>query len=83
MATESILAGAPLSLSGRFAVWGNISQQRDKTVTPDVDLREVFLKIDGPWGGVAVNQSAVPVLPALKNARAAGVALCSVDRALL
>lgn len=45
------------TLSGRFAVWGNISQQRDKTVTPDVDLREVFLKIDGPWGGVLAGRN--------------------------
>jgi hypothetical protein len=39
------------SISGRFAIWGNISQQRDKVQAPDVDLREVYLRIDGPWGG--------------------------------
>ena len=39
-------------LTGRFALWGNISQRRDKTLAPDVDLREVYLKIEGPWGAV-------------------------------
>jgi hypothetical protein len=45
------------TLTGRFAVWGNISQQRDKTVTPDVDLREVYLKVEGPWGGVLAGRN--------------------------
>lgn len=45
------------TLSGRFAVWGNISQRRDKTLIPDVDLREVFLKVDGPWGGVLAGRN--------------------------
>jgi Gram-negative porin len=44
-------------ISGRFALWGNISQQRDKTQAPDVDLREVFLRIDGPWGGVLAGRN--------------------------
>ncbi len=45
------------AISGRFAVWGNISQQRDKTQSPDVDLREVYLRIDGPWGGVLAGRN--------------------------
>lgn len=45
------------SISGRFALWGNISQQRDKTQAPDVDLREVYLRIDGPWGGVLAGRN--------------------------
>jgi hypothetical protein len=45
------------SISGRFAIWGNISQQRDKVQAPDVDLREVFLRIDGPWGGVLAGRN--------------------------
>lgn len=49
--------GANNKLTGRFAIWGNISQTRDKTVTPDVDLREVYLKIDGPWGGVLAGRN--------------------------
>lgn len=44
-------------ISGRFALWGNISQQRDKTQSPDVDLREVYLRIDGPWGGVLAGRN--------------------------
>ncbi len=45
------------TISGRFALWGNISQQRDKTQSPDVDLREVYLRIDGPWGGVLAGRN--------------------------
>jgi hypothetical protein len=45
------------SISGRFALWGNISQQRDKVQAPDVDLREVYLRIDGPWGGVLAGRN--------------------------
>lgn len=45
------------ALSGRFAIWGNISQKRDKTLVPDVDLREVYLKVDGPWGSVLAGRN--------------------------
>jgi len=45
------------SITGRFAIWGNVSQQRDKTITPDVDLREVYLKIEGPWGAVLAGRN--------------------------
>ncbi|HVY26027.1 MAG TPA: porin [Polyangiaceae bacterium] len=45
------------TLSGRFSIWGNVSQKRDKTLAPDVDLREVYLKVDGPWGGVLMGRN--------------------------
>ncbi len=45
------------ALTGRFAIWGNISQKRDKTLVPDVDLREVYLKVDGPWGSVLAGRN--------------------------
>jgi hypothetical protein len=45
------------AISGRFAIWGNISQKRDKTLIPDVDLREVYLKVDGPWGSVLAGRN--------------------------
>jgi hypothetical protein len=45
------------ALTGRFAIWGNVSQKRDKTLVPDVDLREVYLKVDGPWGGVLAGRN--------------------------
>ena len=45
------------ALSGRFAIWGNISQKRDKTLEPDVDLREMYLKVDGPWGSVLAGRN--------------------------
>lgn len=49
--------GKDYVLSGRFAIWGNVSQKRDKTLVPDVDLREVYLKVDGPWGGVLAGRN--------------------------
>jgi len=49
--------GNNTAISGRFAIWGNISQQRDKVQAPDVDLREVYLRIDGPWGGVLAGRN--------------------------
>jgi len=49
--------GNNTTISGRFALWGNISQQRDKVQAPDVDLREVYLRIDGPWGGVLAGRN--------------------------
>lgn len=49
--------GNNTKISGRFAIWGNISQQRDKTQSPDVDLREIYLRIDGPWGGVLAGRN--------------------------
>lgn len=49
--------GKDTYISGRFALWGNISQQRDKVQSPDVDLREVYLKIEGPWGGVLAGRN--------------------------
>jgi len=49
--------GNNTAISGRFAIWGNISQQRDKVQSPDVDLREVYLRIDGPWGGVLAGRN--------------------------
>jgi len=45
------------SVTGRFAIWGNVSQKRDKTLVPDVDLREMYLRIDGPWGGVLAGRN--------------------------
>ena len=48
---------ADYALTGRFALWTNISQKRDKTLAPDVDFREVYLKVDGPWGGVLAGRN--------------------------
>jgi hypothetical protein len=45
------------TLSARLAIWGNISQQRDKTVTPDVDFREAYWKLEGPWGAVLAGRN--------------------------
>lgn len=45
------------AISGRLAIWGNVSQQRDKTVTPDVDFREAYWKIEGPWGALLAGRN--------------------------
>jgi len=49
--------GKDTSLTTRFGLWTNISQKRDKTLEPDVDFREVYLKIDGPWGSVLAGRA--------------------------
>jgi hypothetical protein len=49
--------GTDTFLSTRFALWTNISQKRDKTLEPDVDFREVYLKVDAPWGSVLAGRA--------------------------
>ena len=44
-------------ITGRFAIWGNVSQQRDKTIAPALDMREVYLKVEGPWGAVLAGRN--------------------------
>lgn len=52
---KEVAAGT--TLTGRLAIWGNVSQQRDKTVAPDVDFREAYWKLEGPWGGLLVGRN--------------------------
>jgi hypothetical protein len=41
-----------LKVTGRFAIWVGVSQDRNKSDTPALDAREVYIKIEGPWGNV-------------------------------
>ncbi len=45
------------TLTGRFAPWVGISQARSKIDYPTVDIREVYFKVDGPWGGVLAGRN--------------------------
>jgi hypothetical protein len=40
------------TLTGRFAVWVGVSQNRNKSDNPALDAREVYFKVEGPWGGI-------------------------------
>jgi hypothetical protein len=50
-------AGSPTTLSGYFAIWTGIQTQHTRfgPVTPDV--RESYLKLEGPWGSVLVGRT--------------------------
>lgn len=39
-----------LLVTGRFATWVGVSQTRSKLDFPTLDAREVYLKLEGPWG---------------------------------
>jgi hypothetical protein len=41
-----------LKVTGRFATWVGVSQARDKSDNPAVDVREVYVKMEGDWGGI-------------------------------
>jgi hypothetical protein len=39
-----------LKVTGRFATWVGVSQDRSKTDNPSLDAREAYMKLEGPWG---------------------------------
>ena len=49
------------TLTLRFATWVGISQARAKSNnpvdTPTLDAREVYLRVDGPWGGALAGRN--------------------------
>ncbi len=45
------------TLTARFAPWVGVSQQRSKIDYPTVDVREVYFKVDGPWGGALAGRN--------------------------
>jgi hypothetical protein len=45
------------TLTVRFAPWVGVSYQRSKIDYPPVDVREVYFKVDGPWGGVLAGRN--------------------------
>jgi hypothetical protein len=40
------------TLTGRFATWVGVSETQSKVDFPALDARELYIKIEGPWGGV-------------------------------
>jgi len=46
-----------LKVTGRFATWVVAAQSRNKTDNPSLDAREVYIKIEGPWGGLLAGRN--------------------------
>jgi hypothetical protein len=46
-----------LKVTGRFAIWVGVSQERNTSDAPALDAREVFIKMEGPWGSVLAGRS--------------------------
>jgi hypothetical protein len=45
------------TLTGRFATWVGVSEAQSKVDFPALDAREVYIKIDAPWGGVLAGRN--------------------------
>src|SRR5258708_3085491 len=45
------------TLTGRFAIWVGVSQARSKSDNPSLDAREVYMKVEGPWGGMLAGRN--------------------------
>jgi hypothetical protein len=48
---------ANVKVTGRFGTWVGVSQERSKTDTPGLDAREVYVKLEGPWGGLVAGRN--------------------------
>jgi hypothetical protein len=46
-----------LKVTGRFSVWAGVSQERSKTDSPALDARELYIKLEGPWGGLLAGRA--------------------------
>jgi hypothetical protein len=46
-----------LRVTGRFATWVGVSQERSKTDNPGLDAREVYVRLEGPWGGLLAGRN--------------------------
>jgi hypothetical protein len=46
-----------LKVTGRFGTWVGVSQERSKTDTPGLDAREVYVKLEGIWGGLLAGRN--------------------------
>jgi hypothetical protein len=44
-------------LKGRFAMWVGVSQTRSKADNPSIDARDVYWKLQGPWGGLLAGRT--------------------------
>jgi porin-like protein len=45
------------TVTGRFATWVGVSESQSKVDYPALDVREVYIKIDAPWGGVLAGRN--------------------------
>jgi hypothetical protein len=46
-----------LKVTGRFSLWVGVSQERSKTDNPSIDARELYIKLEGPWGGLLAGRA--------------------------
>jgi hypothetical protein len=46
-----------LRVTGRFGEWVGVSQNRSHADNPSVDVREVYVKIEGRWGGLLAGRN--------------------------
>ncbi|MEP6652835.1 MAG: porin [Myxococcales bacterium] len=46
-----------LKVTGRFAIWAGVSQDRNKSDAPALDAREVYIRMEGPWGSVLAGRT--------------------------
>jgi Gram-negative porin len=46
-----------LRVTGRFATWVGVSQERSKTDNPGLDAREVYVRLEGSWGGLLAGRN--------------------------
>jgi hypothetical protein len=45
------------TVTGRFGTWVGVSEADSKIAVPSVDMREVYIKVDAPWGGVLAGRN--------------------------
>lgn len=45
------------TVTGRFATWVGVSETQSKVDYPALDARELYIKIDAPWGGVLAGRN--------------------------
>jgi predicted porin len=46
-----------LKVTGRFATWVGASQDKAHNDSPTLEGREVFIKLEGPWGGLLAGRN--------------------------
>lgn len=46
-----------LKVTGRFATWVVVAQNRNKSDNPSLDAREVYFKLEGRWGGILAGRN--------------------------
>jgi Gram-negative porin len=48
---------ADTTVTGRFGTWVGVSQADSKNDIPSLDMRELYIKVDGPWGGLLAGRN--------------------------